>query len=71
MFLGLRLKRGVSEGEFFRRFGRNMEAVYGETLIKLRREGMLKQEGEYTALTRRGTDLANYVMAQFLLEDPL
>lgn len=71
MFLGLRLKRGVSEGEFFRRFGRNMEAVYGETLIKLRREGMLKREGEYTALTRRGTDLANYVMAQFLLEDPL
>ncbi|HIR12659.1 MAG TPA: radical SAM family heme chaperone HemW [Candidatus Choladousia intestinavium] len=71
MFLGLRLKRGVSEDEFFKRFGRNMEAVYGETLIKLRREGMLKQEGEYTALTRRGTDLANYVMAQFLLEDPL
>ena len=68
MFLGLRLKKGVSGKEFRKRFGREINTVYGETILRLQKEGMLKQEEDFLSLTDRGTDLANYVMAEFLLD---
>lgn len=42
MFLGLRLMEGVSEAEFFRRFGVTMESVYGNVLRRQSRIGLLE-----------------------------
>ena len=68
MFLGLRLMRGVSKGEFARQFGRNMENVYGETIEKLQKDGLIRELGtDRISLTPYGIDISNYVMAQFLL----
>ena len=66
MFLGLRLTEGVDREEFKRAFGVPMEEVYGDVLRKNAEAGLLLT-GEKAALTRRGRDVGNYVMAQFLL----
>lgn len=70
MFLGLRMTEGVSPEEFIRCFGRSLECVYGEVIKKNREDGLLEWKAgtpRRLALTERGLDLANYVMAQFLL----
>lgn len=68
MFLGLRKIQGVSKKEFSERFTVPMEAIYGDWISKMKRENLLL-EGENLFLTERGLDLANYVMAGFLLEE--
>lgn len=67
MFLGLRLSPGV-RGERFREiFGVSMWDVYGEQIRESVEEGLLEDDGKRIVLTKRGVDLANYVMAKFLL----
>ncbi|MDE7212355.1 MAG: radical SAM family heme chaperone HemW, partial [Lachnospiraceae bacterium] len=68
MFLGLRMMRGVSKEEFYRRFGRTMEEVYGAVLKKYLGLGLLMQEGERVFLTGRGIDVSNMVFCDFLLD---
>ena len=66
MFLGLRMTQGVSRKEFAGSFGEELEKVYGEVIELHKKQGLLKEQGGRVRLTRRGTDLANYVMADFL-----
>lgn len=66
MFLGLRMTRGVSLAGFEREFGTPLLSVYGETLGVLQGQGLLEIRDGAAVLTERGTDLGNYVMAQFL-----
>ncbi|MCM1058230.1 MAG: radical SAM family heme chaperone HemW [Firmicutes bacterium] len=70
MFLGLRMTAGVSGEEFARCFGQSLETVYGAVIEKNKRDGLLEWRAgtpRRLALTEKGLDLANYVMAQFLL----
>lgn len=67
MFLGLRMTEGISRAEFEQHFGTTIEAVYGDVLRQLQKEGLLvKQEGRI-CLTERGMDVNNYVVEQFML----
>ena len=67
MFLGLRMMRGISAGEFKIRFGRDIENVYGKQLNKLKNDGLIISEGDNIRLTSRGIDVSNTVFANFLL----
>ncbi len=73
MFLGLRMIKGVSEEEFLGHFGNTIDQVYPGTTDDFCRKGLLKKEidpetGEHwISLTRRGIDVSNIVMAEFLL----
>lgn len=67
MFLGLRLTAGVSKHKFKMQFGVSMEEIYGEVLKKMEKLRLLKAEGDRVYLTRRGVDVSNYVMSEFLL----
>lgn len=67
MFLGLRLKHGVSFMEFQRRFGRPMDEVYGNVIAQLLEKGLLLRNAKQVYLSKKGTDVANYVMAEFIL----
>jgi len=76
MFLGLRMTEGVSIPEFRDIFGKRIDEVYGSVIEKNIRDGLLEYRnrvpsGEYTqlALTKRGLDVSNRVMAQFLFCD--
>ena len=67
MFLGLRLTEGIHEAQFTNTFHRDIDSVYHEVIQKLISEELLNRFDGRIFLTPRGTDLANYVMAQFLL----
>lgn len=69
MFLGLRLTGGVRTAEFERRFGVAMEAVYGEVIERLLKEGLLEasiQTDGHIRLTEYGLDVSTYALAEFL-----
>ena len=68
MFLGLRMTRGVKKEEFFRRFGTDMEKVYGSVIRKYQEAGLLQADQDGICLTDRGLEVSNMVMASFLLE---
>lgn len=67
MFLGLRMNCGVSRKGFLERFGKSMEEVYGSKIEHFVREKLLTFSEDRVSLTEKGMDLANYVMAGFLL----
>jgi oxygen-independent coproporphyrinogen-3 oxidase len=67
MFLGLRMIKGVSEEEFRRRFGTAIDDIYGDVLRGLTGKELLRRIDGQIALSSRGIDLSNMVMAEFLL----
>ncbi len=67
LILGLRMTEGVSEQKFAARFHRSLEEVYGGQIARLVSLGLLKRGNGRIFLTPRGMDLANPVMAEFLL----
>lgn len=67
MFLGLRMNQGVSKMEFENLYSVRLEVVYGTWLCKMVAEGLLL-DGDNVRLSARGRDLANFVMAGFLLD---
>lgn len=68
MFLGLRMTEGVSEQKYSETFGVRMEEIYAEPLRKLIDENLICRGNGQVYLTDRGRDLANPVMAEFLLD---
>lgn len=66
MFLGLRLMAGVSKEEFENTYGVSMDSVYGKVIEKHVKNGLLT-DGERVKLTKKGIDVSNMVMADFLL----
>jgi oxygen-independent coproporphyrinogen-3 oxidase len=68
MFLGLRLTQGVDKHRFCEQFHQTVEEVYADVLSRLESRQLLKNTPERVMLTSQGMDVANYCMAQFLLE---
>lgn len=67
MFLGLRLLGGVSKQEFQECFDVSLEEVYSKVISKNINEGLLEyNDSDFLILTKKGIDISNYVMAQFL-----
>ena len=72
MFLGLRLTEGVSLDQFAETFGCSAQSVYGHVIDHWTEVGCLETTGtdhKKICLTSRGLDLANQVMADFLLDE--
>ena len=67
MFLGLRMTEGISRNEFEANFGMPIEAAYVQVLPDLQAQKLIEKREGRVYLTERGMDVANYVMAQFLL----
>lgn len=66
MFLGLRMKDGVSMEAFEKVFHTPFSTVYGKTVLDLKNEGLVQTEDKRLFLTEKGFDLSNYTLAQFL-----
>jgi oxygen-independent coproporphyrinogen-3 oxidase len=66
MFLGLRMTAGVKTSDFASRFGKSLDDVYGDVIRRHLAQGLLKRTPEGFCLTERGTDISNYVMADYL-----
>lgn len=68
MFLGLRMTKGVSRGGFYERFATDLKKIYENSLNKLEQGGFLEWRGDALVLTKRGIDVSNQVLAQFLFD---
>lgn len=66
MMLGLRKTAGVSKADFSKRFGCDIESVYGDILDRFVNIGVMDTDGECYFLSERGLDVANSVMCEFL-----
>lgn len=67
MFMGLRMSCGVSAKEFYERFGTDIRSIFGKTLSKFIKMGMIKEENERFALTDTAVPVSNAVMCEFIL----
>ena len=69
LILGLRLREGVSDSRFRRRFGVSPADAGGEAIRRHLASGLLEREGAVTRLSDRGLLLANEVFVDLLPED--
>ena len=67
MFLGLRMNEGIDVELFQNLFGVDFYSIYGKTVEKYKRNGLLFADGNRLKLTTKGRDLSNVVFADFLL----
>lgn len=68
MFLGLRMIRGVSEEDFKKRFGVTLKSKYEKVLEQHMKDYLISYQDKRYALTPRGIDVSNYVMADYLFD---
>lgn len=66
MFLGLRKTNGISKLEFFKRFNRTIDEVYGDLLKRLEKDQLIIIKDDMVRLTELGIDISNKVLAEFL-----
>ncbi len=65
MFLGLRMTRGISIEEFFRRFGKNPHEFYPQ-ITNWVEQGLMEQRDQRLRLTPRGLLVANSLFVSFV-----
>lgn len=68
MFLGLRMLKGISIGEFYKKFGVSIFEIYREPIEKWMKEGTLIHNKDRLFLSEIGIDLSNQVFVSFLLD---
>ncbi len=68
IFLGLRMMEGVSVENFDKHFGIRFDDIYENVASKLISQGLLERSNEHIKLTKKGIDVSNYVMSEFLLD---
>lgn len=67
VMLGLRMNQGVDASMFERRFGRTLDAAYGEAITSLTRDGLGRWISDTAyALTPRGLLVENEVLMRFM-----
>ncbi|TMW73871.1 radical SAM family heme chaperone HemW [Alteribacter natronophilus] len=68
LFMGLRKTEGVSLSRFEKRYGKPVTEVFGATVDKLMKQGLLERSGSCLRLTEKGRFLGNEVFEHFLLD---
>lgn len=68
MYLGLRKTEGICSDTFNNEFNICIEDIFGDVLNKYINMELMKRTDKGYALTDRGVDISNYVLADFILE---
>ncbi|WP_114570449.1 radical SAM family heme chaperone HemW [Exiguobacterium flavidum] len=71
MFLGLRMREGVSLERFEAKFGHAFDDVFGKVIRELLPQGLIERTATHVHLTDKGLPLANEVFAAFIGEAEL
>jgi len=66
LFLGLRKRAGIELAELNCRFDRPLERLYAKEVENLTAQGLLLQQDGFLRLTKRGIDVSNRVLAEFI-----
>lgn len=67
MFMGLRMEHGISKADFKARFGKEIENIFGNQLLKFKKLGMIKEENGRIFLSNSAIPVSNAVMCEFIL----
>ncbi|MBR4172833.1 MAG: oxygen-independent coproporphyrinogen III oxidase [Clostridia bacterium] len=67
VFLGLRMLEGISETEFFERFGVTIFEVFPKPIEKFVKTGFLLRENGRIRLSKEAVGVSNQIMCEFLL----
>ena len=66
VFLGLRLRGGISEREFENRFNLNIDEVFGSQIEKYSKMGFLIRENESIRFSDKGFFVSNTILSDFV-----
>lgn len=66
IMLGMRLKKGISFREFYKRFGCDFLQMYGSKLEFYIKHGYMRETGEGVAFTHAGMFVSNYILSDIL-----
>ncbi len=66
IIMGLRMRCGISETEFMRRFNKSFAETYKNQLEKFINGGFMKAENGCFCLTSKGADVSNSIMCEFI-----
>jgi len=64
--MSLRLRQGISNADFYERFGYKIEDQFGEQINSLAKYGLVSYENEILKLTEKGLFVADTVMTEFI-----
>lgn len=64
--MSLRLRQGISNTDFYERFGYKIEDQFGEQINSLSKDGLISYKGERLKLTEKGLFVADTVMTEFI-----
>ena len=67
MFLGLRKTKGIDITDFKEKFGTDIKDIFGEAIEDNIARGLLIHDGNCLYLSKRGIDISNTVMSDFIL----
>lgn len=67
MFLGLRKTNGIDITDFKEEFGTDIKDIFGEAIEDNIARGLLIHDGNCLYLSKRGIDISNTVMSDFIL----
>ena len=66
MMLALRMNQGISKKRFLELHGVSIDACYGKQLKQMREAGLMKNRNSAWSLTRRGMDIQNSILVEFM-----
>lgn len=66
MIMGLRMNKGISENEFFKRFGKSVDELYSHELERFINGGFIIRKNGRIALTDSGRDVSNSILCEFV-----
>lgn len=66
IIMSLRLRQGISNTDFYERFGCKIEEQFGDQIKKLINYGLISYDDEWLKLTEKGLFVADTVMTEFL-----
>lgn len=66
VIFGLRMTRGISAADFYERFGHSLYDAYGDIIRGYVASGHMKDERGMVCFTRKGIDVSNRILVDFL-----
>jgi len=66
VIMSLRLRQGISNADFYKRFGYKIEDQFEEQMNRLAKYGLVSYENEILKLTEKGLFVADTVMTEFV-----
>ncbi len=66
IIMALRLRQGISNADFYERFGYTIEEQFSEQIDRFRRDGFITYDNKRLKITQKGLYIADTIMSEFV-----